>query len=69
MDDPLKKTSPGKRLKKKRFQGNMYLKKSLSKKVSGDGTWKTRGHTYLIGVSALIGAACGKVLDMEVMSS
>ncbi|GFU56646.1 uncharacterized protein TNCV_3930431 [Trichonephila clavipes] len=37
--------------------------------VSGDGTWKTRGHTSLIGVCALIGADCGKVLDMEVMSS
>ncbi|GFU66501.1 uncharacterized protein TNCV_639351 [Trichonephila clavipes] len=28
--------------------------------VSGDGTWKTRGHTSLIGVCALIGADCGK---------
>ncbi|GFV76595.1 uncharacterized protein TNCV_4728151 [Trichonephila clavipes] len=126
MDVPLKKTSSGKRPKKKRFQGNMYRKKSLSKKakdclrsrhfvllclpnpvsqkaydrinakiadinetlanasmkkaaaeekiiygtvnfvvVSGDGTWKTRGHTSLIGVCALIGADCGKVLDME----
>ncbi|GFU41228.1 uncharacterized protein TNCV_1848171 [Trichonephila clavipes] len=37
--------------------------------VSGDGTWKTSGHTSLIGVCALIGADCGKVLDMEVMSS
>ncbi|GFV81995.1 uncharacterized protein TNCV_3151931 [Trichonephila clavipes] len=37
--------------------------------VSGDGTWKTRGHTFLIGVCALIGADCGKVLDMEVLSS
>ncbi|GFX26961.1 hypothetical protein TNCV_1841331 [Trichonephila clavipes] len=32
MDVPLKKTSSGKRPKKKRFQGNMYRKKSLSKK-------------------------------------
>ncbi|GFS79842.1 uncharacterized protein TNCV_750271 [Trichonephila clavipes] len=132
MDVPLKKTSSGKRPKKKRFQGNMYRKKSLSEKgiisfenvspnksssakklpmsqkaydrinakiadisealanasmknaaaeekiiygtvnslvVSGDGTWKTRGHTSLIGVCALIGADCGKVLDMEVVSS
>ncbi|GFU48607.1 uncharacterized protein TNCV_1439761 [Trichonephila clavipes] len=107
MDVPLKKTSSGKRPKKKRFQGNMYRKKSLSEKgiisfenvspnksssvkklpsahkiskayenvvsaefqVSGDGTWKTHGHTSLIGVCALIGADCGKVLDMEVMSS
>ncbi|GFU82855.1 uncharacterized protein TNCV_266521 [Trichonephila clavipes] len=112
MDVPLKKTSSGERPKKKRFQGNMYRRKSLSEKVSqkvydrinakiadisealanasmkkaaaeekiidgtvnsvvvsGDGTWKTRGHTSLIGVCALIGADCGKVLDMEVMSS
>ncbi|GFW76205.1 uncharacterized protein TNCV_3800401 [Trichonephila clavipes] len=112
MDIPLIKTSSGKRPKKKRFQGNMYRKKSLSEKVSqkaydrinaniadiseslanasmkkaapeekiidgsvnsvvvsGDGTWKTRGHTSLIGVCALIGADCGKVLGMEVMSS
>ncbi|GFX49893.1 hypothetical protein TNCV_1031441 [Trichonephila clavipes] len=32
MDVPLKKTSSGKRPKKKRFQGNMYRKKSLSEK-------------------------------------
>ncbi|GFV29050.1 hypothetical protein TNCV_4904231 [Trichonephila clavipes] len=107
MDVPLKKTPSGKRPKKKRLQGNMYRKKSLSEKViisfenvspnksssakklprahkisetyendvcvefqvSGDGTWRTRGHTSLIGVCALIGADCGKVLDMEVMSS
>ncbi|GFX24328.1 uncharacterized protein TNCV_421291 [Trichonephila clavipes] len=37
--------------------------------VNGDGTWKTRGHTSLIEVCTLIGADCGKVLDMEVMSS
>ncbi|GFX02059.1 retrovirus-related Pol polyprotein from transposon 412 [Trichonephila clavipes] len=37
--------------------------------VNSDGTWKTRGHTSHIGVCALIGADCGKVLDMEVMSS
>ncbi|GFU34315.1 uncharacterized protein TNCV_1991131 [Trichonephila clavipes] len=107
MDAPLKKTSSGKRPKKKRFQGNMYRKKSVSEKVSqnaydrinakiadvsealanasmkkaageeiiidgtvnsvvvsGDGTWKTWGHTSLIGVYTLIGADCGKVLDM-----
>ncbi|GFV13664.1 hypothetical protein TNCV_5009471 [Trichonephila clavipes] len=34
MDAPLKKTSSGKRPKKKRFQRNMYRKKSLSEKVS-----------------------------------
>ncbi|GFT24971.1 uncharacterized protein NPIL_143181 [Nephila pilipes] len=37
--------------------------------VSGDGTWKTRGHTSLIGVCTLIGADCGKVLNIEVVSS
>ncbi|GFT06037.1 hypothetical protein TNCV_1594701 [Trichonephila clavipes] len=38
-------------------------------KISGGGTWKTRGQISLIGICALIGAECGKVLDMEVMSS
>ncbi|GFY23884.1 uncharacterized protein TNCV_3536781 [Trichonephila clavipes] len=37
--------------------------------VSGDGTWKTRGHTSLVGVCTLIEAECGKVLDIEIMSS
>ncbi|GFU43978.1 uncharacterized protein TNCV_1878541 [Trichonephila clavipes] len=37
--------------------------------VSGDGTWKTRGHTTLVGVCTLIGVECGKVLDIEIMSS
>ncbi|GFW43956.1 uncharacterized protein TNCV_231951 [Trichonephila clavipes] len=36
--------------------------------VSGNGTWKTRGHTSLIGVCTLIGAECGEVLDIEIMS-
>ncbi|GFV60307.1 hypothetical protein TNCV_3469431 [Trichonephila clavipes] len=35
MDVPLKNTSSGKRPKKKRFQGNMYRKKSLSEKGQG----------------------------------
>ncbi|GFS98918.1 uncharacterized protein TNCV_3528891 [Trichonephila clavipes] len=150
MDVPLKKASSGKRPKKKRFQGNIYRKKSLSERgtisfenvspnknssakklpsvhkisetyendvyvefqvsqkaydrinakiadvneslanasmkkataeekiidgtvssvvVSGDGTWKTREHTSLIGVCTLIGADCRKVLDMEIMTS
>ncbi|GFU86985.1 uncharacterized protein TNCV_485961 [Trichonephila clavipes] len=34
--------------------------------VSGDGTWKTRGHSSLIGVCTVIGAETGKVLDREV---
>lgn len=37
--------------------------------VSGDGTWKTRGHTSRIGVCSLIGDLTGKVLDVEVLSS
>ncbi|GFT56205.1 uncharacterized protein TNCV_130011 [Trichonephila clavipes] len=37
--------------------------------VSGDGTWKTRGHLSLIGVCTVIGAETGKVLDREVLSS
>lgn len=36
--------------------------------VSGDGTWKTRGHTSQIGVCSVIGAKSGKVLDLEVLS-
>ncbi|GFV47129.1 uncharacterized protein TNCV_1630731 [Trichonephila clavipes] len=46
-----------------------FCPKGKNSWFSGDGTWKTRGHTSLIGVCALIGADCGKVLDMEVMSS
>ncbi|GFY63057.1 uncharacterized protein TNIN_185901 [Trichonephila inaurata madagascariensis] len=37
--------------------------------VSGDGTWKTRGHSSLIGVCTEIGAETSKVLDREVLSS
>ncbi|GFV64968.1 uncharacterized protein TNCV_3963791 [Trichonephila clavipes] len=37
--------------------------------VSGNGTWKTRGHSSLIGVCTVIGAKTGKVLDREVLSS
>ncbi|GBM19685.1 hypothetical protein AVEN_199854-1 [Araneus ventricosus] len=36
--------------------------------VSGDGTWKTRGHTSQIGVCTIIGADTGKVMDVEVLS-
>lgn len=42
---------------------------SLSVTVSGDGTWKTRGHTSLTGVCTIIGAESGKVIETEVMSS
>ncbi|GBM74051.1 hypothetical protein AVEN_102001-1 [Araneus ventricosus] len=37
--------------------------------VSGDGTWKTRGHSSLVGVCTVIGAEIGKVIDIDVMSS
>lgn len=37
--------------------------------ISGDGTWKTRGHTSKIGVCSVIGIESGKVIDVEVLSS
>lgn len=37
--------------------------------VSGDGSWKTRGHSSQIGIVSVIGAETGKVIDIEVMSS
>lgn len=37
--------------------------------VSGDGSWKTRGHTSRVGLCAVIGDKSGKVLDIEVLSS
>ncbi|GFW45944.1 uncharacterized protein TNCV_4496631 [Trichonephila clavipes] len=37
--------------------------------VSGDGTWKTRGHTSRIGVCSAIGDVIGKVIDVAVLSS
>ncbi|GBN23147.1 hypothetical protein AVEN_71593-1 [Araneus ventricosus] len=37
--------------------------------VSGDGTWKTRGHSSLVGVCTVIGAESGKVIDIDVTSS
>ncbi|GFX76534.1 uncharacterized protein TNCV_3162521 [Trichonephila clavipes] len=36
--------------------------------VSGDGTWKTRGHTC-IGVCSVIGDVTGKVINVAVLSS
>ncbi|GBM93430.1 hypothetical protein AVEN_268470-1 [Araneus ventricosus] len=35
--------------------------------VSGDGTWKTRGHTSQIGVCTVIDADTRKVIDVEVL--
>ncbi|GFV85503.1 uncharacterized protein TNCV_3773271 [Trichonephila clavipes] len=37
--------------------------------ASGDGTWKTRGHTSRIGVCSVIGDVTGKVIDVAVLSS
>ncbi|GFV98569.1 uncharacterized protein TNCV_1397881 [Trichonephila clavipes] len=37
--------------------------------VSGDGTWKTRGHTFRIGVCSVIEDVTGKVIDVAVLSS
>lgn len=37
--------------------------------VSGDGTWKTRGHSSRFGVSTIIGGETGKALDRYVASS
>lgn len=42
---------------------------SIDITVSGDGTWKTRGHSSLIGACVVIGANSGKVIDTHVMSS
>ncbi|XP_011859127.1 PREDICTED: uncharacterized protein LOC105556642 [Vollenhovia emeryi] len=36
--------------------------------VSGDGTWKTRGFSSLLGVTTLIGWRTGKVVDLQVKS-
>jgi hypothetical protein len=38
-------------------------------RISGDGTWKTRGHTSKVGVCSVIGSESGKVIDVEVLSS
>ncbi|GFU67988.1 uncharacterized protein TNCV_2823311 [Trichonephila clavipes] len=37
--------------------------------VIGDGTWKTRRHSSLIGVCSVIGNVTGKVIDVAVLSS
>ncbi|GBN93652.1 hypothetical protein AVEN_127618-1 [Araneus ventricosus] len=35
--------------------------------VSTDGTSKTRGHSFLVGVCTVIGAESGKVIDLDIM--
>ncbi|GFW99979.1 hypothetical protein TNCV_3079761 [Trichonephila clavipes] len=37
--------------------------------VSGDGTWKTPGHSSRIGVCSVIEDVTGKVIDVAVLSS
>ena len=38
-------------------------------KVSGDGFWKKRGYTSMLGVTTLIAHNTGKVIDLVVKSS
>ena len=38
-------------------------------KVSGDGSWKKRGYTSMLGVTTLIAHNTGKVIDLVVKSS
>ena len=38
-------------------------------KVSGDGTWLTRGYSSKVGVVTLVGERTGKALDLEVLST
>lgn len=33
--------------------------------VSGDGSWKARGHSSQIDITSVIGAETGKVLDIK----
>ena len=37
--------------------------------ISGDGSWKTRGHMSRYGIVSVIGAESGKVIDVKVKSS
>lgn len=37
--------------------------------ISGDGSWKTRGHLSRYGIVSVIGAESGKVIDVKVKSS
>lgn len=45
------------------------LKESINIfKVSGDGTWKKKGHRSLISVTTLIANGCGRVINLVVKS-
>jgi hypothetical protein len=48
---------------KKAVQQEIVLNGSHELTVSGDGTWKTRGHSSRFGVTTLIGGGTGKVVD------
>lgn len=54
---------------KKAAVEEVELSESTDIVVSGDGTWKTRGHSSRIGVCTVIGDKSGKVIDYEVLSS
>ncbi|GFX37550.1 hypothetical protein TNCV_4143121 [Trichonephila clavipes] len=66
MDVPLKKNFIGKRPKKKRFQGNMYRKKSMSEE---EVLFLLKMFRQNKSSSVKKLPRVGKVLDMEVMSS
>ncbi|GBM36687.1 hypothetical protein AVEN_221956-1 [Araneus ventricosus] len=36
--------------------------------ISGDGTWKTQGHSSLLAVCTVIGAESGQVIDIDMSS-
>lgn len=51
-------------------QENVENERPLSNlKISGDGSWKTRGFSSLFGVTTLIGYYTGKVIDLVVKGS
>jgi hypothetical protein len=54
---------------KEAVQQEIVLNGSHELTVSGDGTWKTRGHSSRFGVTTLIGGETGKVVDRFVSCS
>ena len=54
---------------KKAVEEEKKLAGSSDLTVSGDGTWKTRGHSSRFGAATIIGGEIGKVLDRYVSSS
>jgi hypothetical protein len=53
----------GEKSMKEAVQHEIVLNVSYELTVSGDGTWKTRGHSFRFGVTTLIGGETGKVVD------